>query len=423
MFLLCKLNRKHYKNSLKNIEVYGPSLINPMSDIGYGTKTIQRGEQAIILQCEKVITLPRSEKGTCCENFPVVLLHKNNKHAYVTPIDREITNICDPTSCTEIMPISIRSTRGNHICQLKDYLKKCDQPTILQPKRDISGQLNLLRQSELKLSTIEGSLPSQLELYTIISSTKVKATNELMGIITQNKLHCARGQCITINEKYKRALAHSTLPQDINYFIFNKTLKILAIVALIIFYLEKLCGLTNIIVKLYNLFGEGHKDCSNLTCCGTVASCFCIVSESMNPLHPKSAIDELRVRNMKRKLKTIHDNHEEFVTEQTNLLMGISQSQLIPLESRNERKLQEIMNIIDKQDERIKALENENKTIKGLKRNQPLKRWKSNSLRIKKHPRTFHTPPSKHKRQHSVRFSIVDENLRPSLTMETSTKQ
>ena len=44
----------------------------------------------------------------------------------------------------------------------------------------------------------------------------------------------------------------------------------------------------------------------------------------MNPLHPKSAIDELRVRKMKRKLKTIHDNHEEFVTEQTNLLMDIS---------------------------------------------------------------------------------------------------
>merc|ERR1712208_173944 len=60
MFLLCKLNRKHYKNSLKDIEVYGPSLIDPTNDMGHGTKTIQRGEQAIILQCEKVITLPRS---------------------------------------------------------------------------------------------------------------------------------------------------------------------------------------------------------------------------------------------------------------------------------------------------------------------------------------------------------------------------
>ena len=123
------------------------------------------------------------------------------------------------------MPISIKSTKGNHICQLSNYLRKCNKPTILQPKRDISGQLNLLKQSELKLSTIEGSLPSQLELYTIISSTKVKATNELMGIITQNKLHCARGQCVPISEKYRRALAHSTLPQDVNYFIFNKTLK------------------------------------------------------------------------------------------------------------------------------------------------------------------------------------------------------
>ena len=421
MFLLCKLNRKHYKNSLKDIEVYGPSLINPMSDIGRGTKTIQRGEQAIILQCEKVITLPRSEKGTCCENFPVVLLHKNNQNAYVTPIDRVITNICDPTSCTEVMPISIKNTKDKHICQLNNYLSRCDKPTILQPKRDISGQLDLLRQSELKLSTVEGSLPSQLELYAIISSTKIKATNELMGIITQNKLHCARGQCIPINEKYKRALAHTTLPQDVNYFIFNKALKILAIIALITFYVEKICGLTNIIVKLYNLFGEGHGNCTNLTCCGALTSCCCIVSESMNPLHPKSAIDELRVKRIKKKLKTIHTNHEEFITEQTNLLMDMSQNQLIPLESRDRRKLEEIMNIIDKQDERIKILET--KTVKKSKKDQPLKRWRSNSLRIKKYPRTFHTPPSKHKRQHSVRFSIVDENLRPSLTTKTSTKQ
>ena len=61
---------------------------------------------------------------------------------------------------------------------------------------------------------------------------------------------------------------------------------------------------------------------------------------------------------------------------------------MIPLESRDRRKLEEIINIIDKQDERIKALENTNKTIKKPKKNQPLKRWRSNSLRIKKHPRT-----------------------------------
>ena len=423
MFLLCKLNRKHYKNSLKNIEIYGPSLIDPINDMGHGTKTIQRGEQAIVLQCEKVITLPRSEKGTCCENFPVVLLHKNNQHAYVTPNERTITNICDPTSCTQIMPISIKSTKNNHICQLSNYLKICDKPTILQPKRDISGQLNLLKQSELKLSTIEGSLPSQIELYTIISSTKVKATRELMGIITQNKLHCSRGQCLPISKEYRQALAHTTLPQDINYFIFNKTLKILAVIALITFYLEKICGLTNIIVKLYNLFGEGHGKCSNLTCCGAMTSCCCIVSESLNPLHPKSAIDELRVTKIKRKLKTIHDNHEEFVTEQTNLLMDVSQNQAIPLENRDRRKFEEIMNIIDKQNERIKALENTNKAPKKLKKTQPLKRWRSNSLRIKRHPRTFHTPPTKHKRQHSVRFNIEDENLPIPPRMETTFEQ
>merc|ERR1712208_113924 len=148
-----------------------------------------------------------------------------------------------------------------------------------------------------------------------------------------------------------------TLPEDVNYFIFNKTLKILAVVALITFYLEKLCGLTNIIVKVYNLFGEGHGNYSDLTCCGAMTSCCCIMSESLNPLHPKSAIDELRVRKMKKKLKTIHDNHEEFVTEQTNLLMDISQNQVIPLENRDRRKLEEIMNIIDKQDKRIKVLE------------------------------------------------------------------
>ena len=160
-----------------------------------------------------------------------------------------------------------------------------------------------------------------------------------------------------------------------------------------------------------------------MTCCGAVTSCCCIVSESMNPLHPKSAIDELRVRKMKRKLKTIHNNHEEFVTEQTNLLTDISRNQLIPLESRNGRKLEEIMNIIDKQDERIKILENANKTIKRPKKNQPLKRWRSNSLRIKKHPRTFHTPPSRQKRQHSVRFNIVDENVPISPTTEISIEQ
>ena len=129
----------------------------------------------------------------------------------------------------------------------------------------------------------------------------------------------------------------------------------------------------------------------------------------------------MRVKRIKKKLKTIHTNHEEFITEQTNLLMDISQNQSIPLESRDRRKLEEIMNIIEKQDERIKILEA--KTVKKSKKDQPLKRWRSSSLRIKKYPRTFHTPPSKHKRQHSVRFSIVDENLRPSLTTKTSTKQ
>ena len=114
---------------------------------------------------------------------------------------------------------------------------------------------------------------------------------------------------------------------------------------------------------------------------------------------------------MKKKLKIIHDNHEEFVTEQTNLLMDMSQSQLIPLEDRDRRKIEEIMNIIGKQDERIKALEDTNKTSKRTRKILPLKRWKSNSLRIKKHPRTFHTPPPRHKRQHSVRFNIVNENL------------
>ena len=423
MFLLCKLNRKHYKNSLKDIEVYGPSLIDPTNDMGHGTKTIQRGEQAIILQCEKVITLPRSEKGTCCENFPVILLHKNNLHAYITPIQRTITNICDPTSCSEIMPISIKSTNGRHICQLSNHLKTCDKPIILQPRKDISGQLDLLKQSELKLSTIEGSLPTQVELYTIISSTKVKATRELMGIITQNKLHCSQGQCLPVSIEYKAALAHSTLPEDVNYFIFNKTLKILAVVALITFYLEKLCGLTNIIVKVYNLFGEGHGNYSNLTCCGAVTSCCCIMSESLNPLHPKSAIDELRVKRIKRRLKTIHDNHEEFVTEQTSLLMDVSQNQAIPLEIRDNRKFEEIMNIIDTQNERIKALETANKAPRKPKKSQPLKRWRSNSLRIKRHPRTFHTPPTKHKRQHSVRFNIENENLPIPPRMETTFEQ
>ena len=103
--------------------------------------------------------------------------------------------------------------------------------------------------------------------------------------------------------------------------------------------------------------------------------------------------------------------------------MDVSQNQAIPLENRDRRKLEEIINIIDKQDERIKALENINRTTRGPKRAQPLRRWKSNSLRIKKHPRTFHTPPSKHKRQHSVRFNIVDENLPIPPTTKASLEQ
>ena len=154
-----------------------------------------------------------------------------------------------------------------------------------------------------------------------------------------------------------------------------------------------------------------------------MTSCCCIMSESLNPLHPKSAIDELRVKRIKKKLKTIHDNHEEFVTEQTNLLMDVSQNQAIPLENRDKRKFEEIMNIIDKQDERIKALETTNKAPRKPKKTQPLKRWRSNSLRIKRHPRTFHTPPTKHKRQHSVRFNIEDENLPIPPRMETTFEQ
>ena len=126
---------------------------------------------------------------------------------------------------------------------------------------------------------------------------------------------------------------------------------------------------------------------------------------------------------MKRKLKTIHNNHEEFVSEQTSLMMDISQNQLIPLENRDRRRIEEIMNIIDKQGERIKALEDVNRTTRKPRKTQPLKRWKSNSLRIKKHPRTFHTPPSKHKRQHSVRFNIVDENLPIPPTSKASFEQ
>ena len=147
------------------------------------------------------------------------------------------------------------------------------------------------------------------------------------------------------------------------------------------------------------------------------------MSESLNPLHPKSAIDELRVKRMKRRLKTIHDNHEEFVTEQTSLLMDVSQNQAIPLEIRDNRKFEEIMNIIDTQNERIKALETANKAPRKPKKSQPLKRWRSNSLRIKRHPRTFHTPPTKHKRQHSVRFNIENENLPIPPGMEASSEQ
>ena len=167
----------------------------------------------------------------------------HSQEKYLIPITHVITDVCDPTSCSEIMPVAMKNLDGEHLCQFENHIKRCKESVILQPKRDISGQLALLKNSELKLSTLEGSLPNQLELFSIVTSTKIKATEELMGAVTQNMLECQDNECVPAGTKFREGLARTILPGDINLFVFNNTLKILAITALLIFYLEKICGI------------------------------------------------------------------------------------------------------------------------------------------------------------------------------------
>ena len=409
MYLLCQLNKKLYDNALKNIEIHGPSLIDPINK-GEGIKIIQRGEVATIIKCKKVHTIPRHEPENCCQNFPITILQENNHYMnkYIQPITRQIVDSCDPTSCTEILPVIMKNTEDKYICQLKDHISECEGPIILNPTKDINGQLSLLTKGELKISTIQGSLPAQIDLYGIITNTKIKATNELMKEITQNEIRCYGNKCIgsPTNSKFRHGLAKITLPEDVNFIVFNTPLKILIVLALIIFYYEKLCGIISLVVNINDVCANGRDKLANLTCCGLMFSTCCMLSKSLNPLHPKTALDEYRLQKLKKDMKKIKIDHQEFIEEQTCLLTESTGRNLNITTMMENDKIEQLERKIA-----IQALEIEViKETLNLKNKETMSK-KRVQKKFKKHPRIFNTPPTKHKRTNSVRFEIEDTNV------------
>ena len=413
MLNLCLLHQKHQLSALRDIETHGPSLLSPINN-GRGIRLIRRGEQAITLECPRVTAVPRSElNGICCNHFPISIINTDGSisNQYLQSLTRQTTDTCDPVPCSELLPIQMRTISGNSICQFKDHIRICDNPIVLQPKNEMRGNLQLLSASEQRLSTVEGSLPGQIEAWSIISTMKMKSVDAMIGTITQNVVKCANNFCISdpISDEFRRNFARASLPYEIHYFTFSSVLQFLTVTAIILFWYEKATGLLSVMVSLHSCCRDEDKNCRNTSICVMIARCFCMFSKACNPLHPKEIEHEIDYQRMKQRVKKVQQNHEVFIEEQTHLLGDISLNSTTTFTGVEMETFLELRNIVNSLKRDIENLQNtiENKREPKQGRNKKTLKRKV-SKRIRKYPVIFATPPNTNKNKNNVRFSIED---------------
>ena len=416
MLNLCLLNRKHQLAALRNIERHGPNLISPINH-GRGIKVVARGEQAIALECPRTTAIPRSEQHFCCANFPVTLVRPDGSMTdkYLQSISRQITDLCDPVPCSEVLPIQMTTMSGNSICQFKGHIRNCDNPTILQPRDEIGGRLKLLSASEQKLSAVQGALPSQIELWSIISNVRLKAADEMIGRISQQQVKCTGNYCSSdpIDDEFRRNFARSSLPYTMHYFTFSSVLQFFTVLAILLFYYEKITGLLSIIVSIHTCCRDGDTTTRKIPFCAMMLKGFCIFSRACNPLHPRNIEEELKLERMKRKVKKIQSEHKEFISEQASLLQGVSceatpNNHLVHPEAFNE--LGNTVRLLWLEVENLQRVIEKIDIQKGARPRTKLKKSTvgRKSRVLQKYPRIFTTPPAKKKISHGVRFDIED---------------
>ena len=419
MLTLCLLYRKHQLAALRNIERHGPSLLSPINN-GRGIKVVARGEQAIALECPRTTAIPRSEQHACCSNFPVTLIRPDGSTAdkYLQSISRQITDLCDPVPCSEVLPIQMRTISGNSICQFKGHIRTCDEPTILQPKDEIGGKLKLLSASEQKLSAVQGALPSQIELWSIISNVRLKAADEMIGRISQQAVQCTGNYCSSdpIDDEFRRSFARSSLPFTMHYFTFSSALQFLTALAVILFYYEKITGLLSIIVSIHTCCRNGGNTTEKTSFCTMMFKGFCVLSKACNPLHPRNIEEEFKLEKMKHRVKKIQNEHREFIAEQASLLQDVScdispGNPQIHHEALNE--LGNTVRLLWLEVDNLKRMVERADTATGLMRSRSKTKLKGNptgkkSRGLRKYPRIFTTPPVKKRTYRGVRFDIQD---------------
>ena len=413
MLNLCLLHQKHQLSALRDIETHGPSLLSPINN-GRGIRLIQRGEQAITLECPRVTAVPRSElNGICCNHFPISIINTDGSisNQYLQSLTRQTTDTCDPVPCSELLPIQMRTISGNSICQFKDHIRICDNPIVLQPKNEMRGNLQLLSASEQRLSTVEGSLPGQIEAWSIISTMKMKSVDAMIGTITQNVVKCANNFCISdpISDEFRRNFARASLPYEIHYFTFSSVLQFLTVTAIILFWYEKATGLLSVMVSLHSCCRDEDKNCRNTSICVMIARCFCMFSKACNPLHPKEIEHEIDYQRMKQRVKKVQQNHEVFIEEQTHLLGDISLNSTTTFTGVEMETFLELRNIVNSLKRDIENLQNTIENKRESKQDRTRKTLKRKvSKRIRKYPVIFATPPNTNKNKNNVRFSIED---------------
>ena len=304
---------------------------------------------------------------------------------------------------------------GNSICQFKGHIRNCDNPTILQPRDEIGGRLKLLSASEQKLSAVQGALPSQIELWSIISNVRLKAADEMIGRISQQQVKCTGNYCSSdpIDDEFRRNFARSSLPYTMHYFTFSSVLQFFTVLAILLFYYEKITGLLSIIVSIHTCCRDGDTTTRKIPFCAMMLKGFCIFSRACNPLHPRNIEEELKLERMKRKVKKIQSEHKEFISEQASLLQGVSceatpNNHLVHPEAFNE--LGNTVRLLWLEVENLQRVIEKIDIQKGARPRTKLKKSTvgRKSRVLQKYPRIFTTPPAKKKISHGVRFNIED---------------
>ena len=309
----------------------------------------------------------------------------------------------------------MRTQSGNSICQFKDQIKICNNPIILQPKDEMKGNLQLLSASEQRLSTVQMSLPGQIEAWSIISTMKMKSVDAMIGTITQNVVKCANNFCISdpVSDEFRRNFARASLPYEVHYFTFSSVLQFLTVTAIILFWYEKATGLLSVMVSLHSCCRDEDKSYRDKSICVMMARCFCLFSKACNPLHPKEVEHEIEYQKMKTKVRKVQQNHEVFIDEQAHLLEDISLNTITTFKGVSLETFLELSNIVDSLKQEVENLQemiegNHTRSGQGRRKNA-LKR--KASKKIKKYPIVFSTPPTKKRNRNNVRFSMKNIEL------------